>query len=198
MTPQELDNRFDKVINDIQSNEFGKLMVYAANDALILIRRRVQEEGTNAEGQKFTPYSVKPMLANCSSMTTGACNRVAGSKKKRKEMKWVTLQRGGKNIRLFELPGGYKQYRDVHGRQTDHVDFTFTGKMWGNIKVVSNNTEHNNGVARIAATLELDKKKLEGNTARRGPILKLSQSEINYLSGRFNMGITQIFHNNGL
>ena len=57
-----------------------------------------------------------------------------GSKQKRRELKWVTLQRGGRNIKLFELPGGYKEFRDIHGRQTDHVDFTFTGKMWGNIK----------------------------------------------------------------
>lgn len=198
MTPEELDRRFEKTINDIQGSEFGKLMVYAGQDALSLIRRRVQEEGTNAEGQKYTPYSVKPMLANCSSMTTNACGRIAGSKQKRRELKWVTLHRGGKNIRLFELPGGYKQYRDIHGRQTGYVDFTFTGKMWGNVKIVSDNSEHNGGIVRIGATTELDKKKLEGNTARRGPILKLSQSELSYLSGRFNMGITQIFHNNGL
>jgi hypothetical protein len=70
--------------------------------------------------------------------------------------------------------------------------------MWGSVKIVSDNSEHNGGIVRIGATTELDKKKLEGNTARRGPILKLSQSELSYLSGRFNMGITQIFHNNGL
>lgn len=198
MTPEELDNRFEKVISDIQSTEFGKLMVYAGNDALTLIRRRVQEEGTNAEGQQYKPYSTKPMLANCSSMTTNACSRVAGSKQKRKELKWVTLQRGGKNIRLFELPGGYKEFRDIHGRQTGHVDFTVSGKMWGNIKVISDNTEHNGGIVRIGATTELDKNKLRGNTDRRGAILKLSQGELNYISERFAMGITQIFHNNGL
>lgn len=198
MTSEELDRRFEKTINDIQGNEFGKLMVYAGQDALALIRRRVQEEGVNAEGQMYKPYSTKPMLANCSSMTTGACGRVAGSKQKRRELKWVTLQRGGKNIKLFELPGGYKEFREIHGRQTEYVDFKFTNRMWNDIKVVSNNTEHNSGVVRVAATLELEKKKLEGNTARRGSILKLSPGELNTLSSRFNMGLTQIFHNNGL
>ena len=152
------------------------------------------------------------MLAGRSSMTVSAYNNIAGSKEKRKALKWVTIggssglsyivSAGGSGMtnegkggaKLFELPGGYKQFRDIHGRQTGFVDFSFSNRMWANIKVVSTPSEHNSGIARIAATTPEDEKKLAGNTKRRGHILKLSKSEITYLSERLNMELTQVFH----
>lgn len=215
MTPEQLDQSFNKIISDIQSDEFGKLMVYAASDALVLLRKRIIDSGIDAEGQAYKPYSTKPMLSGCKNMLKGSCDKQIGSKEKRKKKKWVTIggdagfksyldvSGGGrgpglKSVRLFEIPGGYKEFRDINNRQSGFVDFSFSGRMWENIKVVSDNSEHNSGVARIGATTELDKAKLTGNTKRRTDILKLSKGEIDYLSGRFNMGITQIFHNNGL
>ena len=198
MTPQELIDRLDNVVTDIESGEMGRLMTYVAQDAIAMIRGRIIERGEDAEGKKYEPYSTKPMLATKESMTTGAYNNIAGSKTKRQELKWVTLKRGGKNVTFFELPGGYKQFRDIHGRQTGFVDFSFSNRMWANIKVVSTPSEHNSGIARIAATTPEDEKKLAGNTKRRGHILKLSKSEITYLSERLNMELTQVFHKNGL
>lgn len=197
MTFEELDKKFDSFVSD-SVNQLGATMVILGGEALMAIRKRVQETGTNAEGSKYAPYSTEPMLANCSRMTGSACSAIASSKEKRKELKWVTLKRGGKNIKLFELPQGYKQYRELHGRQTAFVDFAFTNNMWNNIKIVSNNSEHDKGVVRIAATTDEDKKKLEGNTKRRGDILKLSKSEIDSINRRFNMQIEQIIKRNGL
>ena len=217
MTPQELIDRLDNVVTDLESGEMGKLMAYVAQDAIAMIRGRIIERGEDAEGKKYEPYSTKPMLAGRSSMTVSAYNNIAGSKEKRKALKWVTIggssgfsaylnvsaggsgmTNEGKGARLFELPGGYKQFRDLHGRQTGFVDFSFSNRMWANIKVVSTPTEHNSGVARIAATTPEDQAKLAGNTKRRGHILKLSKSEITYLSERINMELTQVFHKNGL
>lgn len=197
MTFEELDKKFDSFVSD-SVNQLGATMVILGGEALMAIRKRVQETGTNAEGSKYAPYSTEPMLANCSRMTGSACSAIASSKEKRKELKWVTLKRGEKNIKLFELPQGYKQYRELHGRQTAFVDFAFTNNMWNNIKIVSNNSEHDKGVVRIAATTDEDKKKLEGNTKRRGDILKLSKSEIDSINRRFNMQIEQIIKRNGL
>ena len=203
MSPEELDNKFTKIVSDTHS-ELGKLMVQAGEEALSLIRQRVQEEGKDAEGNSFTAYSTKSMLSGCSGfLNKSKCP--AANKKKRKELKWVTIARGTPTMRpLFEIPGGYKEFRELNGLQTDHVDFTFSGRMFGNakvkgdIKVVSNISEHNSGVVRIGATTELEKKKLAGNTERRGPILKLSQSEIKQVTEDFGIGLVQIWHNNGL
>lgn len=198
MTSQELIERLDNVVTDIESGEMGKLMVNAAQDALAMIRGRIIGTGENADGEKYDPYSTKPMLISRKSMTVSAYNNIAGSKQKRRDLKWVTIERGGKKISLFELPDGYKQFRELHGRQTGFVDFSFTNRMWQNIKVVSTPSEHNSGIARIAATTPEDEAKLSGNTSRRGHILKLSKSEIKEIGERLNMGVVQIFHKHGL
>ena len=94
MTWDQYNREFDKAVVDVQKQQ-GQTMVYLGGDALSLLKQRVQEEGVNAEGKRFEDYSKKPMLANCSSMTKSACSRIAGSKTKRKELSWVTLERGG-------------------------------------------------------------------------------------------------------
>ena len=86
----------------------GEAMLAVASDAVAMIRQRIIYSGVDAEGNKYDAYSVKPMLANCSGMAKTACTKIAGSKQKRRELEWVTLKRGGKNIRLFILPEGYK------------------------------------------------------------------------------------------
>lgn len=197
MTVQELDNRFTKVISDLQGGLSG-IMVQVGSDALTMIRERVQKTGTDAEGNKYKPYSTESMLANCSSMTTSACNTIAGSKSKRRELRWVTIKKGSRNIRLFEIPGGYKEYRELHGRQTGFVDFAFTNRMWDNIKLTSDASDHAEGVAKISATTDLDNSKLAGNTAKRGDILKLSKTEVKDLSKTLNKKIAEIITKNGL
>ena len=197
MTIPELNQKLDSLVNDITQN-LGTTMVQVGSEALVYVRERVMNSGIDAEGQKYEPYSTRPMLANCSSMTGNACSRIASSKEKRKELKWVTIKRGDKNIRLFELPQGYKQYRELHGKQTGFVDFSFSGRMWSNIKIKSDQSEHNSGIVRIGATTEEDNKKLEGNTKRRGDILKLSKSEIENIKSSFAMNITQSIERAGL
>lgn len=194
MTLDDYNKRIGGVIKDLQSGAHAEVMVKMAVSALTLIKERVQETGTNAKGQKYKPYSTKPMLANCSTMILSSCNKIAGSKQKRKELNWVTI----KGHKLFEIPGGYKQYRELMGRQTNHVDFSVTNNMWNDINVISKSSDHQKGVAIIGAKQEIEKKKLEGNTKRRGDILDLSASEIEDLKLTYNLGVLNIFRENGL
>jgi hypothetical protein len=197
MTLEEYNKNLEKSMMDMELS-LGNTMVKIGQSALVKIKQRVQEEGKNADGKDFPPYSQKPMLANCSSMTTGACSQIAGSKSKRRELKWVTLQRGGRNIKLFEIEGGYKKFRELHGRQTDHVDFMFYGSMWGDITILSNNSQHNSGVVVIGPKTSEQMKKLEGNTKRKGTILDLSEKELIELAGTFKVDTLQILRNNGI
>ena len=210
MTLPELDRNFDAVIRDVESEPFGNIMVKIGSSATTLIRERIIKTGETAEGGKYPPYSTKPMLSGCKNFLN-QLNCPAKTKSKRKELKWVTL--GGTRFeqylsvtaggsgeikRLFEIPGGYKEFRELNQKQTGFVDFAFSNRMWANIKLVSSNSEHNQGIARIAATTDEDKKKLEGNTKRKGDILKLSQSELGELTDIFDIGLTQIFERHGL
>jgi hypothetical protein len=194
MTLSELNQKLDAVVNEV-TNNLGNTMVQIGNDALFTIRDRILKSGVNAEGTKYDPYSTKPMLTGCKGFKNKAnCSRVFG-KEKNKELKWVTLDRlntEGKKIRLAVLEGGYKQFRELNDLQSGFVDFAFSMRMWNNIKIKSDASEHSAGLVRIGATTEEDMKKLEGNTKRRGDILKLSRNEITELTNRFGQNIQQI------
>ena len=169
----ELSNELNKFAGHIEGSERGNIMIKMASEALALNKLRVTEQGKDSEGSAYKPYSRTPMLASRSGMTNSAYNSIAGSKDKRAGLNWATV----KGHKLFEIPGGYKQFRELHGRQTGFVDFVFTGRMWNNIKLVSNQAELNSGTAVIKPTEDLQKKKLAGNTERRGDILALSKNE---------------------
>jgi hypothetical protein len=178
----------------LEGPELGNVMVKMASEALALNKQRVQETGKNAKGESFDKYSTKPMLSGSKNMTKSAFNSIAGSKKKRAELDWRTVN----GHSLFVIPGGYKQFRELHGRQTGFVDFTLSGRMWNNIKLVSDRAELNSGVAVIKATEELSKKKLEGNTKRRGEILGLSKSEEERLSDIYEVWVESGLRKNKL
>jgi hypothetical protein len=194
MTFEELDKKFQHVIDYAKTHNDGKIITEVAATALTLLRKRVIETGVNAKGEKFAPYSTKPMLANRTGMFTKAYSQIAGSKSKRKELKWVTIN----GHKLFEIPGGYKQYRELNTRQTNYVDFSFTNRMWNNIQVRSKPDQHMMGIAIIGAVEEKEKQKLAGNTKLRGDILDLSMSEQATLLRIFGLEELKIFKESGL
>jgi len=217
MTPEEYTNRFERVIKDIKVHNDGQIMTRVAIEALTLLKKRVQETGTNAKGQEFKAYSTKPMLIGCSSFRKDVCNQLFGSKEKRAKMDWRTVggsggyaaylsvssgasggANSGKGRRLAILPGGYKEWRRLMGRPTDKVDFTVSGRMWNNVTVISSTSDHKNGMAIIGAKEDTEKKKLAGNTKRKGDILDLSQKEQDILKEDFNLEVLQVFRENGL
>ena len=119
MKADEATRRIEFIVDKTVS-DWGNVMLEVAQTADTMIKDRVIKTGQNAEGQYYPGYSTKPMLTNLSkdvydvkngsNITNKARAEKYGSKKKRKELKWVTLQRGGKNIRLFELEGGYRSF----------------------------------------------------------------------------------------
>lgn len=179
MRSEEAIKNMDRIIAET-IDEFGVVMLQVGQTANTLIKRRVTKTGIDADGKPFAPYSTKPMLANCKSkyMSSSVCSTLAGTKEKRAELKWVTINKA----KLFEIDGGYKEFRELHGRRTDIVDFTWTGEMMGNIQVVSSDGEHKSGLARISTLSDAENLKLAGNTERRGDILMLSDSETSEIS----------------
>ena len=196
MKADEATRRIEFIVDKTVS-DWSNVMLEVAQSANTMMKKRIIERGETAEGNKFDPYSTTPMLTNCSQMTQAACNKKTGSKEKRKELKWVTLKRGGKNIRLFELAGGYKEFRELHGRQTGFVDFAFSGRMWADVQVVSSADEHKAGSARISTLSEEQMKKLMGNTERKGEILNLSQEETYSLARLIEKRLTDLWRQQG-
>jgi hypothetical protein len=195
MTLEEYNKNLNGVVRDLQSGAHAEVMVKMAVNALTMIKKRVQETGTDAKGTKYKPYSTKSTLVGCKTfIQKSTCATLLGSKAKRKDLEWRTI--GGH--RLAVLPGGYKKIRELQGRQTAFVDFSVTNAMWNDINIISKQNDHQKGIAIIGAKQDIEKKKLAGNTKRRGDILDLSEKEIGELKQIYNVGVLQIFKNNGL
>lgn len=199
MNLEEYNKKLEKTVNDLSRDMNSKIMPSLGLDALGLLRKRIQDTGENAEGSKFPAYSTKAMLIGSKSFPTqSVANKVFGSKEKRKALDWRTLGEAADARRLAILQGGYKQWRTLMGRQTDHVDFSVSNEMWNDINIISNNGEHMNGTVIIGAKKESEKKKLSGNTERKGEILDLSDKEQSYLIEKYNLRVLNVFKENGL
>lgn len=209
MTPEQLDKAYTATLKDLQSNN---IMASVGVSGLSLLRDRIQKTGIDAKGNKFKAYSTKDMLIGKSSFPKKSVQiEVFGSKEKRKNLEWVTLggnrfaqflevSAGGDNglKRLAVLKGGYKKWRELMGAQTDHVDFSVSNNMWNDINLISSNADHQKGIAIIGAKQDIEKKKLAGNTKRKGDILDLSKKEIDELMLLYNLRTLNVFKENGL
>lgn len=191
----ELSKELQGFASDLSGEEHGNIMVKLANDALALVKQRVQETGKGVDGESFKPYSTKPTLIGRKTfIQQGAANSLLGSKEKRKKLDWRTVD----GHKLAILEGGYKKIREIQGRQTAFVDFTLTGRMFGNIKLISDRSELNSGIAVIKATEDIQQKKLEGNTEKRGEILGLSKKEESQLADHYGVWIEGLLKKRGL
>lgn len=208
----ELNKSIGNVVKDMQGFPRAAIMVEIGVEAMNMIKDRITKTGIDADGQKYKPYSTKPILVGAKSFTGKPS--AADGYLSRKKTAWRTIggssgyaaylsasagnKTSDKGVHLAILPGGYKQLRELQGRQTAFVDFSMSGSMWKDIDIISKQNEHQKGVVIIGAKDEDEKKKLEGNTKRKGDILDLSKKEQDELIARYNIGVLQVFKNNGL
>ena len=190
MKADEATRRIEFIVDKTVS-DWGNVMLEVAQTANTMIKDRVIKTGQNAQGEQYDPYSTNPMHSWCGSMTKSACGK-AQSKYKRKRPKDST-----KPLRSFLLEQGYKEFRELHGRQTGFVDFAFSGRMWADIQVVSGDDEHKIGRARISTLSEEQMNKLAGNTERKGEILNLSQEETYSLARLIEKRLTDLWRQQG-
>jgi len=185
MTEEETRARMNALADDIDNGALGEALGRAAMNANALINDRIVKTGKNAEGSLYPPYSTNPMYVWCPEdkkrdkygrMTDKACAK-AQARYKRKRPKGST-----EPLHSFLLVGGYKEYRELHERPTQFVDFLFKGDMWGNITLVTTSDDHKKGKARISAPNPDQYAKLAGNTQRKGQILDLNQEEIKLIA----------------
>jgi len=191
MTLPEANKSLDNIVKEMTGHFQGEMMVKLGVEAKRLIFDRVHDTGIDAKGNKYASYSTKPTLVGDKTFAFKfASQALLGSKSKRKKLEWRTVK--GKHLAI--LPGGYEKIRQLQNRQINHVDFSVTQRMWQDINVIKST---NNSVT-IGAKEDLNKKKLSGNTARKGDILDLNKKEIDELKHTYNLGVLQIFRENGL
>lgn len=97
-----------------------------------------------------------------------------------------------------EYSKGYLKYKKKEGKYRGFVDFSFTARMWDNIKLVSPKEELNEGIAVIKGTTSFEQNKLNWNTEKKGEILALSEKEKEKLVRLYEQGILNMFRKNQL
>lgn len=194
----ELGRDIEQAIKMVET-QLGETMVKVGSTALTRIRQRVQEEGKDASGQGFPPYSTKPMLVGAKTFKKKSADKFFG-KQKNKDHSWVTIKRGDNAYHLAVFEEGYRGLREMElgGGHGDKVDFSYTNAMWGDISIISNAGEHDRGTVVIGAKRQEEKDKLTFNTERNlkkggKEILDLSESEINELKELFMLPILNVF-----
>lgn len=111
------------------------------------------------------------------------------------------VQEKGLNPQGAKYPDYSKRYKDFkqkEGKYRGFVDFTFSGRMFNNIKIMSPKNELDQGIAVIKATTPEESEKLSKNTKSRGDILALSDSEVEKLTKQYEQGILNIWRKNQL
>jgi hypothetical protein len=114
-------NRIKDKVN-INPKELDKVLKVAATSVQGTMMRRVFNNGKDSKNGMIGNYSTKPTLVGRSSFVNkGAWDRVYRSK----SYKWVTFR--GRKLKV--LTGGYKQIRQLEGKETASVNLTRTGKL---------------------------------------------------------------------
>lgn len=152
----------------------------AGFDVAGLVKERVIQTSKSGDNTHFSPYSTKPMLT---SGTTAKSKRVwnekAGSKNKRSDLKWVTLKKGGKNVHLFELSGGYAELRRLEGFSNRFKNFWFTTEMWKKFGMIASMCTATGFKLRFGGKTPEAQKKIDANSAREGKnILEMTKGEV--------------------
>jgi hypothetical protein len=111
------------------------IMAKAGTYGVTIIRRRVRE-GIYLDGSSdnATEYSSKPFAMPFGGLQTSALKKQISGMKDNDAPKYFISKSSG-NIWIL-ITGGYKQLREIAGKQTDKVTMTWSGRMMRNLKVL--------------------------------------------------------------
>lgn len=124
-------------------------------------------------------------------------DRVIQSGYNAKGIPFASIMTKGSNPHI-DYNKDYKSYKKKAGKYRGFIDFSFSTRMWANIKLVSSDTQLRKGIAKISCSATHEQDKLNWNTAQRGPILELSNFERDILIDEYDQKILNIWRKNGL
>lgn len=175
MTFDEYNNRINAVVEDILGGAHAQIMTELALDALAMIKNRVIQYGLNPEGVSYAD-----VITN-----TPKPHKDYTPQYKRFKSGLVKHRKDTKNTNKSNKYRGF-------------VDFSFSTRMWANIKLVSSQDQLRKGIAKLSCTTTVEQAKLNKNTEQRGVILALSDYEKENLLAIYDEKILDIWRRHGL
>lgn len=128
-----------------------------ALNALGLVKNRIIDQREGIEGAQ---YSTRPMLATKDQFVVKSAFKItkeddyiiarnkkgkrieskSGRSYKTKKVKrelWIKFPNASKAVPVMRLEEGYRELREIQGRPGDHVNGSYSGKMWQATTIVS-------------------------------------------------------------
>lgn len=167
-----------------------------ALNALALVKNRIVDKGEGIEG---AAYSTRPMLATEEKFVVKSAFKQSKVQVKRKDgtvvnrKLWIRFPRASKAVPVMELPDGYKQFREIQGREGDHVNLSYTGHMWQATTIVARTHTGLTWVTIIGGLDEEAKNKLSWMTEKYGEFLKVMPEEQILLDQIFHTRLQSIY-----
>lgn len=175
-------NQTDDFIS-LVSQQLKNINEIVAKTALTIIKDRIQQDGLNSKGSKLGSYSDNPVpfffKKNGKTLAPYSSGAISGGA----ESSLTALKKQG----VTKL--SYKEWRELNGLQTKFVDLTFTGSMWKDIDVISNDVKGLNVITIVSAKDTVTRKGgqttsdvMSFNAERFGDFLAVSKEEENKLA----------------
>jgi hypothetical protein len=142
------------------------LYLDATSAVSALVARRVQMEGTNAKGGKFSSYSTTPYPAFKYYSTALRKNARGQLEAKMKTDKYIS----------------YSEFRQLVGNQVNHKDFTLTGEMWADFGITEVKMTDNIITAELGFLIEANTEKMVNCSMQEGVlIIEPSDDELEFI-----------------
>lgn len=111
-------------------NTAKRISQAAAFQVIAEYKQRIFYEGLDSSGSAIGQYSVNPFYINPLTLTTVSASGIAPEGKNGQK-----VFKNGNPHKTKYLTQGYKQLRDLTGRQSGTVDLNFSGSLFQSIKV---------------------------------------------------------------
>lgn len=187
MNLQEYNRRLQELAQGVSERQVQAIVVPAASRLLGNIKNRIQRQGKATDGADIGTYSSKPFYASKGQFAKkGAFKPVGqrgfkGERIKRVKGKYVKRQKREdwtykvykRKVKTMYLQHGYKQLRDIQGRQTQFIDLTYSTDLMASYQLAQESKR-----VLLGLTSEVQSRKREGLEKRFGAILTGSAKEL--------------------
>ncbi len=121
-----------EILSEVVNNDSTarRISQAAAFQVIAEYKQRIFFNGLDSSGSAIGQYSVNPFYINPLSLTTVSAGGIKPEGKNGQ-----TVFKNGNPHKTKYLTQGYKQLRDLTGRQAETVDLNFSGSLFQSIKV---------------------------------------------------------------
>lgn len=115
-------SRLQELATSSVNDKREEIYVRNGNALLVNIKNRIQQEGRDSSGGKMPAYSTKPGYYSKEQFVKKSSFKGRGKTGQRKFL-------NGQDHKSMYMPNGYKEFREVQGRQTQVRDLTMSGDL---------------------------------------------------------------------